>query len=82
MIVENLINILFVPIEFLLGLLPNFSWTITIATGSTLVQLFNVACYLLPIHTITHILGLIISITILRIVISLVKLVLNALPFF
>ena len=82
MIVESIVNILFIPIEFLLGLLPDFSWTIRIATTSVFAQLFNVAMYVLPVHTITHIFTLVIAITIIRIVIALVKLVLNALPFF
>ncbi len=80
MISETFLNIVFGIVEGLLGLLPNISWDVSTAGITAFVSILRMAFYLLPMDTISRIIGLIISIIAFKIIISLLKTIWDILP--
>lgn len=80
MIVEFLLNVVWVLIKPLLDLLP----AITIDIGSDTIGVFvgavKAACYLLPMKDILVMISIVIAITVFRIIISLIKTIWEMLP--
>lgn len=81
MILETLINILFVPLEALLTLLPDISWNVENNFLNGVLDIFQVVCYLLPMKTVIAILTIIIAINVFKFVIALIKTIWQLIPF-
>lgn len=80
MISEFIIDILFSILSGLLSILPDISWSVDVSRFSTFFQIIGVAGYLLPMDTIITLVGLVMAITLFRIVISIVKTIWDLLP--
>lgn len=81
MITEGIMNAFFSFLSGLFMLLPDISWDVDNAVFSTFLEIIRLAGYFLPMGTIVTILGLIISLTMFRITISLIKTIWGLLPF-
>ena len=80
MILETIINILFLPLQALLSLLPDISWNIENNFLNSVLDIFQVVCYLLPMKTVVAILTIIIAINVFKIVISIIKTIWQLIP--
>jgi len=80
MISEFMLNILFSILNGLLSVLPDISWTVDVDKFAPFFQIIAVAGYLLPMGTIVTIVGLVMAITVFRIIISIVKTIWDLLP--
>ena len=81
MIGEFLLNIVFGISSGLFALLPDFTWNVDTSAFSYFLSILQVAGYMFPWHTVVSIVGLIFSIGLIRIVISVIKTVWDLLPF-
>lgn len=81
MITEGLLNVFFALLSGMFSLLPDLSWDVDSGVFSVFLEVIRFAGYLLPMKTIVVILGLIISFTMFRIIISLIKTIWGLLPF-
>ena len=82
MILETIINAIFLPLNGLLGLLPNISWDVGASVFTKFFEVVRMACYFLPMGTVGTIFGLVIAINAFKIVISIIKTIWQLLPFF
>ncbi len=80
MILETIINILFLPLQALLSLLPDISWNVENNFLNSVLDIFQVVCYLLPMKTVVAILTIIIAINVFKIVISIIKTIWQLIP--
>lgn len=80
MVSEFFITIIFNLVSGMLSLLPD----VTISVDSTAFDYFlgviDVACYLLPMGTISAILGVIVTLAVFRVVISIIKTIWSLFP--
>ena len=81
MIIESLINFIFIPLNGLLHLLPNISWNVDANVFAKFFEVLRLGCYFLPMGTVMAVFALIIAINTFKIVISLIKTVWQLLPF-
>ena len=81
MIIEGLLNVFFDFLANILGNLPNISWSADNNAWSTFLGFISVIMYLLPMDTIAYVLGTVISIILVRLVISVIKTLWDLLPF-
>lgn len=81
MISEFFLNIVFNIIYRFLGLCPEISWSVDSSAFQILGDVFSIAGYLLPMGTIRLIFGLVVALTLFRIVISFGKTLWDILPF-
>lgn len=80
MISEFFLNILFGFVSRFFALLPDFSWNVGTSAFSYFLSVLRVAGYVFPWGTVVAILGLIVSISIFRIVVSFIKTIWDLLP--
>lgn len=80
MVLETIINILFLPLKGLLLLLPDISWNVENNFLNSVLDIFQVVCYLLPMKTVVAILTIIIAINVFKIVISIIKTIWQLIP--
>ena len=80
MISEFFINIIFSIVTGMLNLLPDISWSVDTTAFGYFIDILRVAGYMLPIRTVGTIASLIVSLTVFRIIISLIKTVWDLLP--
>lgn len=80
MISEFMLNILFNLVSGMLSVLPDVSWNVDLSALQPFFDLISVACYLLPMPTVIAIVSLVLSLTMFRIIISIVKTVWDLLP--
>lgn len=80
MVLETIINILFLPLQALLSLLPDISWNVENNFLNSVLDIFQVVCYLLPMKTVVAILTIIIAINVFKIVISIIKTIWQLIP--
>lgn len=80
MVLETIINILFLPLQGLLSLLPDISWNVENNFLNSVLDIFQVVCYLLPMKTVVAILTIIIAINVFKIVISIIKTIWQLIP--
>ena len=80
MISEFFLNIVFGITSGLFSLLPDFSWNVDTSAFSYLLSVLKIAGYMFPWHTVLAIIGLIFSIGLFRIVISVIKTLWDLLP--
>lgn len=80
MILETIINILFVPLEALLSLLPDISWNIENNFLNGILDIFQCVCYILPMRSVVAILTIIIAINVFKFVIALIKTIWQLIP--
>lgn len=81
MIVEALINLLFLPISGILSLLPDISFTVKADMFTKFLEVLRLVGYVFPMKTVAAVLGLTVSLAVLRIMIALVRFVRSMLPF-
>ena len=81
MILEGIMNAFFLMLSGLFSLLPDVSWDVNNNVFTTFFEVIRFAGYLLPMGTILIILKIIISLTMFRIGVSLIKTIWNLLPF-
>lgn len=80
MISEFFLSIVFNIVSTMLDALPDVSWSVNTSAFGYFISILKVACYLLPMDTVGTICGLIVTFTIVRIVIALIKTVWDLLP--
>lgn len=80
MIIEGIVNILFIPLEALFMMLPDVSWNVESDFFSSILDIFQAVCYLLPMKTVVAILTLIIAINVFKFVIALIKTIWQLIP--
>ena len=80
MIYEGLFSILFTVLEWVLPLLPDVTWSVDSSALSYFVGLLEVVFYLLPMYTVGRIVGIIVSVTTFRIIVSLLRTLWDVLP--
>ena len=80
MITEFLLNIVFTLVEWLLSPLPEMDFVLDFSGASTFFGVVRCVLYLLPLDTISSILGIMLSIGLFRIFISIVKTIWDLLP--
>ncbi len=81
MITETLVNLLFLPIKGILSLLPDVSFTVGADMFTKFFEVLRLVGYVFPMGTIATVLGLIVSLGLLRIMVALVRFVRSMLPF-
>ena len=81
MITEFFLNIVFGIVSGFFSLLPNFSWSVDSSAFSYMMSIFQVAGYMFPWGTVVAIVGLIVGLSIFRIVIAFIKSIWDLLPF-
>ncbi len=81
MIVEALINLLFLPIKGILSLLPDISFTVKADMFTKFLEVLRLVGYVFPMRTIATVLALTVSLGVLRIMIALVRFIRSMLPF-
>lgn len=80
MIGQMMFNIVYGFVKIMLSFLPDIEWTVNENALGTFMEYVRLACYLLPMDTITTIVSLIFTIIIIRIVISFIKTIWELLP--
>lgn len=80
MISEFFIDIIFNFVSGMLSLLPDVTWGVDSAAFSYFLDIVDVACYLLPMGTVSAILGVIVSLATFRFIISVIKTIWALLP--
>ena len=80
MIGEFLLDIAFGILSGLLSMLPDFSWNVDTSAFSYFLSILQVAGYIFPWGTVLRIIGIIFSISVIRIVISVIKTIWDLLP--
>lgn len=80
MIGEFLLNIVFQIVEWILTPLPEITIPAMMARDSTFFGMVRCVLYLLPLDTISTIVGLLISIALFRIIIAIIKTIWDLLP--
>ena len=80
MIGEFLLNIIFTIVSGFLSLLPPIDFSVESTAFDYFLGIVRVASYMLPMGTVSTILGLIVSLTIVRIVIAFIKTIWDLLP--
>lgn len=80
MIVEFFLDPLFVLVNGFFSLLPDFSWSSDSAFFQGILGFIKMAGYLLPWDTVSLIFGVVVSLTLLRILVSFVKTIWDLLP--
>ena len=80
MIGEFLLNIVFSIANGILSLLPNITLPTVMARDSTFFGMVRCVLYLLPLDTIGAIIGILVSISLFRLIISVVKTIWDLLP--
>ena len=81
MILEGLLNIIFSLLIELFEVLPNISWSTDDSAMGTFFGFISVIMYLLPMHTIIQLLGLVISLLAFKAIIAIIKTLWDLLPF-
>lgn len=85
MVVEKIIDFLFLVVKGLLSLLPSMSYTASLASkwGSftTFWSYVQMVAYLLPLSTLISIVTLVIAISLFRLAVSVIRAVWDLLPF-
>ena len=81
MITEFFLNIVFNIVSGFFSLLPDFSWSVETSSFSYMMSIFQVAGYMFPWGTVVAIVGLIVGLSIFRIVIAFIKSIWDLLPF-
>ena len=81
MIGEFLLNIVFGLVTGFLNLLPDFTWSVETSAFSYILSILKVAGYIFPWSTVVAIAGLILGLSIFRVVIAFIKVVWDLLPF-
>lgn len=80
MIGEFFLNIIFNIVTGMFSMLPNWTWNVTSGAFGVALNIIRTVSYLLPMSTVGAIVGIIVSITIFRIVISIIKTIWELLP--
>lgn len=80
MISEFFLNIVFNIVSGMFALLPDFSWNVDSSVFSHIMDILKFAGYIFPWSTVVAIAGLIVSISIFRIVVSAIKTLWDLLP--
>lgn len=81
MIIEVLFNIFFGAIEVLLNLLPDIDWDFSLTISDTFVNAIHTVGYILPMSYILPLLSVIVTILVFKIVVSIVKTIMDIIPF-
>lgn len=80
MVTEFIIDLVYNIVSGLLSILPDISWDVDSSIFSYFIGILQAAGYMLPMGTVSTIVGLIVSLTVFRIVISLVRTIWDLLP--
>lgn len=80
MISEFLINIVWLIVKPLIDLLPNLEMVVEYSSFAVFLDIVSAVCYLLPMSDIVVMVGIVIAITVMRIVISFIKTIWELLP--
>lgn len=81
MISEFVLDIVFRLVSGTFELLPDISWSVDTSAFQFLLSFLRCAAYLLPWNTVLAIISLIVSLSVFRIIIAVVKAVWDLLPF-
>lgn len=80
MISEFFLNVIFQIVTWLFSFLPNVGWNTRSVTFQGIMDIIRVAGYMLPLNTIGTIAGVIVSITVFKIVITIIRTIWDILP--
>ena len=81
MISDALLSVVFGLVNRILDLLPTINFTLDPGIISSVTNVLHVIVWVLPLNTIVAVLGIQISITVFRILISVIKTVWDLIPF-
>ena len=81
MIGEFFLNIVFSLVSGFFSLLPDFSWSVETSAFSYMLSILRVAGYMFPWATVVTIAGLILGLSVFRVVIAFIKSIWDLLPF-
>lgn len=83
MIIEKILDFFFAIAERLLSILEPYQidWNINTSAWQYVQDILNMIGYLLPVNTITAIIGLIVSITMFRIAVAVIRTIWGFIPF-
>ena len=81
MISEFFLNIVFGIVSGFFSLLPDFTWSVDTSAFSYMLSILQVAGYVFPWATVVAIAGLIVGLSVFRIVIAFIKSIWDLLPF-
>ena len=80
MIGEFFLNIIFALVSGFLSLMPDFTWSVDTSAFEYFLTILKIAGYVFPWSTVIAIAGLIIGLSIFRIVIAFIKAIWDLLP--
>ena len=80
MLSEFLLNIVFGLVSGFLALMPEFTWSVETSAFSYFMSILKIAGYVFPWPTVVAIAGLIVGLSIFRLVIAFIKAVWDLLP--
>lgn len=81
MISEFFLDIVFNIVSGFFGMLPEFSWSVETSAFQYFLSILQVAGYMFPWSTVVTICGLIVGLSIFRVVIAFIKAIWDLLPF-
>ena len=81
MISEFFLNIIFNIVSGFFSLMPEFEWSVETSAFSYFLSILKVAGYMFPWGTVVAICGLIVGLSIFRVVIAFIKAIWDLLPF-
>ena len=81
MIFENILNVLFDLSIRIFEVLPDISWSVDNSALPTFLGFISVIMYILPMNTITSLLGVVFSLILTRFAIAFVKSLWDLIPF-
>lgn len=80
MIGEFLLNIVFTIVSGVFDMLPDFSWNVNSTFFEYFLSIVKVVGYMLPMGTVSHIIGIIMDLMLLRIAVAFFRTLWDVLP--
>ena len=80
MITESILSFIFGMVRVVFGLLPDISWSVDSGAASYFIGIVQVVSYMLPVSTVTTIIGITIDLLIFRILVSVFRTIWDLIP--
>lgn len=80
MITEFFMDIIFELVSGMLSAAPDITFSVETSAFQYFVDILKIACYMLPMNTVSNIIGVIVGISVFRIVIAVISSIWDLLP--
>ena len=80
MITQAILSFIFSLLRVVLDILPDFSWSLDTSAGSYFLSIVSLVSYMLPVDTVTMIIGITLDFLLLRIIIAGIRALWDLIP--